>query len=108
MQRLAKLERVARDLQEAHLVVTTEKFRHTAEITLRLTRHEMVSREESDTSQVAIDLAAGRLEQQLRRLKDKRTEHKRSGNGLPGGPGANGAAGPEPEEEPEMRSGTED
>jgi putative sigma-54 modulation protein len=108
LQRLAKLERFARDIQEAHLVVTAEKFRHTAEITLRLKHHEMVSREESDTSKVAIDLAAHRLEQQLRRLKDKRTGHKRPAAGLPGNAGADGAAELEPDQEPDLRSGTED
>ena len=108
LQRLAKLERFARDIQEAHLIVTAEKFRHTAEITLRLKRHEMVSREESDTSRVAIDLAAQRLEQQLRRLKDKRTEHKRPVVGPPGGPGADGVVELEPGAEPDLRSGTED
>ena len=42
-QRLAKLERFARDIQEAHLVVTAEKFRHTAEITLPTAVHAIVS-----------------------------------------------------------------
>lgn len=115
LQRLAKLERFARDIQEAHLVVTVEKFRHAAEITLRLKHHEMVSREESDTSRMAIDQAAGRLEQQLRRLKEKRVEHKRA-RGSAARPGPNGgpgeASGEEPEESsgepPELRSGTED
>jgi putative sigma-54 modulation protein len=108
LQRLAKLERFARDIQEAHLIVTAEKFRHTAEITLRLKHREMVSREESDTSKLAIDLAAHRLEQQLRRLKDKRTEHKRAGRVLPGVDGTDGAAEPALDQEPDLRSGTED
>jgi putative sigma-54 modulation protein len=106
--RLAKLERFARDIQEAHLVVTAEKFRHTAEITLRLKHRELVSREESDTSKVAIDLAAYHLEQQLRRLKDKRTEHKGPGHELPGLAGADGEAQPDLDQEPDLRSGTED
>ena len=108
LQRLAKLERFARDIQEAHLIVTAEKFRHTAEITLRLKHHEMVSREESDTSKLAIDMAAQRLEQQLRRLKDKRTEHKRVGRVLPGVAGVDGVADAVLDQEPDLRSGTED
>ena len=105
LQRLAKLERFARDIQEAHLIVTAEKFRHTAEITLKLKHHEMVSREESDASKVAIDLAAHRLEQQLRRLKEKRTEHKRPARGAAETP-PSGAAGAD--DEPDWVSGTED
>ncbi len=106
-QRLAKLERFARDIQEAHLVVTAEKFRFTAEITLRIKHHEMVSREESDTSKLAIDQAADRLEQQLRRLKDKRTDHKGPVRELPGIAGAGDGAEPGIDQEPDLRSGTE-
>jgi putative sigma-54 modulation protein len=90
LQRLTKLERFAHDIQEAHLVITAEKFRHRAEITLRLKHHEMVSRETSDTKRMAIDLAAGRLEQQLRRLKERRIERKRARGEL--STGTNGAA----------------
>jgi putative sigma-54 modulation protein len=105
LQRLAKLERFARDIQEAHLIVTAEKFRHAAEITLRLKHHELVGREQADTDQAAIELAAQRLEQQLRRLKDRRTEHKGPVRELP----ARGAAAePDLDEEPDLRSGTED
>lgn len=108
LQRLAKLERFAHDIQEAHVVVTVEKFRHTAEITLRIKHHEMVSREESDSSKMAIDLAAHRLEQQLRRLKDKRTAHKGAVHELPGTAGASDEAEPGFDQEPDLRSGTED
>jgi putative sigma-54 modulation protein len=106
-QRLAKLERFARDIQEAHLVVTAEKFRFAAEVTLRLKHHEMVSREESDTSRLAIDQAACRLEQQLRRLKDRRTEHKGTVRELPGVAGVSDEPEPEFDQEPDLRSGTE-
>ncbi len=107
LQRLAKLERFARDIQEAHLVVTAEKFRHRAEITLRLKHHEMVSREESDTNKAAIDLAAGRLEQQLRRLKERRIEHKRAARGGVERTGANG--GPQAGAgEPDLEAGLEE
>jgi putative sigma-54 modulation protein len=81
-ERLTKLTRFARDLQEAHLVVTAEGFRHSAEITLRLKRHDMVSREESVEARLAIDLAADHLEKQLRKLKDRRVTRKRSSPGL--------------------------
>jgi len=84
-QRLEKLQRYARDIREAHLIVTAEKYRHHAEITLKLKSREVVSSEESTEMRNAIDLAADRLEKQLRRLKDKRVDRKRhasSANGL--------------------------
>jgi len=91
-ERLEKLERFARDIVEAHLIVTAEGYRHEAEITLRLKRHEMVSREQSTEPRAAIDLAADHLEAQLRRLKEKRVSRKRN-------PRSNGAAA-EPAAEP--------
>jgi ribosome hibernation promoting factor len=90
-QRLEKLGKFARDIREAHLTVTAERYRHSAEITLRLHHHELVSREESTELKVAIDLAADRLEQQLRRFKDKRQGKKR---GPRRGDGAQGPAAP--------------
>ena len=75
--RIEKLERYARDIQEAHLVVTLENYRHSAEITLKLKGREMVSREESTEDRAAIERAADRLENQLRRLKGKRLSRRR-------------------------------
>jgi len=79
LERLGKLQRYARDLHEVHLVVTAEGYRHSAEITLRLKHRDLVSREESTEMRQAIDLAADRLEQQLRRIKEKRIDRKRGG-----------------------------
>jgi putative sigma-54 modulation protein len=105
-QRLEKLGRFARDIQEARLIVTAEKFRHTAEISLRLKHREMISREQADTDQAAIELAAQRLEQQLRRLKDRRTEHKGPARELPASAGSR--PGADDDEDFDLRSGTED
>jgi putative sigma-54 modulation protein len=96
-QRLEKLAKFARDIHEAHLVITAERYRHSAEITLRLNQHELVGREESNEARVAIDLAAGRLEQQLRRIKERRVDRKRvprgGGEPGPGEPGEDSADG---------------
>src|SRR4249920_639344 len=97
-QRLEKLGKFARDIREAHLTVTAERYRHSAEITLRLNHHELVSREESTEPRIAIDLAADRLEQQLRRFKEKRLGRKRGRGGNERGPAA-GDVGPSPGEE---------
>lgn len=84
-QRLEKLQKYARDIREVHLIVTAEKYRHQAEITIKLKNRDVVSSEESTEMRNAIDLAADRLEQQLRRLKEKRVDRKRhasSANGI--------------------------
>ena len=96
-QRLEKLGKFARDIREAHLTVTAERYRHSAEILLRLNHHELVSREESTELKIAIDLAADHLEQQLRRYKEKRVggrkRESRAGDPAQGG-------GTPPDEEP--------
>jgi putative sigma-54 modulation protein len=85
LQRLGRLERYARDLGDAHLVVTAEGYRHRAEITLHLKGRELASREEATEARVAIELAVDRLEEQLRRLKEWRVDRKRRpGNDLDG------------------------
>jgi len=78
-QRLEKITRFARDIHEAHLTITAEKFRHVAEIQVKLDHHEMVIRDESPEMRMAIDRAIDRLEQQLRRLKERRVDRKRDG-----------------------------
>jgi ribosomal subunit interface protein len=87
--RLEKFVRFAADIQEVHLVVTAESYRYVAEATLRLKQRELAVREEATDPRRAIDLVADRVEQQLRRLHDKRVERNRS-------PRANGVAGPTP------------
>jgi putative sigma-54 modulation protein len=81
-----RLEKISRFLRAAerervdlHLVVTGEKNRHEAEITLRVRRHELVSREGGLDARAAIGLAADGLEDQIRRLKDRSAEHRKGG-----------------------------
>jgi putative sigma-54 modulation protein len=79
LERLLRYFRDPRDLMEAHVVVGLEKYRHSAEITLKLRRGEVVSREEANDSRAAIEQATTHLEQQIRRLKEKRLSRKRDG-----------------------------
>lgn len=77
VERLQRCARFATDLHDVRLIVTAEKFRHTAEVLLRVNHHEMLSKQEAPEMRVAIDLAIDGLEEQLRRLKDRRVERKR-------------------------------
>jgi len=79
LERLLRYFRDPRDLIEAHVVVAAEKYRHSAEITLKLRRGEVVGREQADDPRAAIELAAERIEHQIRRLKEKRLERQRGG-----------------------------
>lgn len=88
LERLLRYFRDPRDLMEAHVVVAAEKYRHSAEITLKLRRAEIVSREQADDPRAAIELAAERLEHQIRRFKERRRDRKRGGRGREGAPPA--------------------
>jgi ribosomal subunit interface protein len=77
LERLLRYFRDPRDLMEAHVVVAAEKYRHSAEITLKLRRGEVVGREQADDPRAAVELAAERLEHQIRRLKERRMDRKR-------------------------------
>jgi len=83
VERLERCTRFATDFHDVRLIVTAEKFRHVAEVHLRLNHHEMVSKEEAPEMKVAIDLAIDGLEAQLRRFKDRRIDRKRDGRGEP-------------------------
>ena len=79
LERLGRYFRNPQDMMEAHVVVAAEKYRHSAEITLKLRRTELVSREQADDARAAIELAAEHLEQQIRRLKERSVDRKRGG-----------------------------
>jgi putative sigma-54 modulation protein len=95
-QRLERLLRYVHDpddIMEAHVVVAAEKYRHSAEITLKLRRGECVGREVADDARAAIDLAGGRIEAQLRRHKGRLLDRKRPSRGRDAGLPAEGAEG---------------
>jgi putative sigma-54 modulation protein len=72
-ERISKLTRYVPELAEAHVKLTAEKYRHRAEILIHVRHRELVAKEESNDLLAAIDAAADRLENQLRRLKDKKS-----------------------------------
>ena len=74
--RLEKSGRFASDLHEIHLVVTAENYRYVAEATLRLKQRDFAVREEATEARRAIERVADRVDQQLRRLHDKRTDRR--------------------------------
>ncbi len=82
-QRLERLEKFASDIHEARVIVTGEKSRHVAEITLRLNQHELVSREHAQDLREALLGALDSLEHQVRRVKEKRIERRQRPGGAP-------------------------
>jgi len=77
-----KLERLDKFLDnpaEASVVLTVEKFRHTAEITIMGDRLNVIAKEETNDMYSAIDMALDKLEKQIKKGKQKIRE-RRSGS----------------------------
>jgi putative sigma-54 modulation protein len=60
---------------EAHIILKIEKNRQIAEATFRTDGADFIGREESDSLYTAIDALADSLSHQLRKHKDKLTQH---------------------------------
>ena len=85
-QRLEKLARYDGEIREVRLIVTQERKLHTADITLRAHQQDVIITESHADARAAIELATDRLEERVRRGKEKRVlEPRRNarGNGLP-------------------------
>ena len=89
-QRLEKINRYDDGIREVRVIVSQERKLHTAEITLRAHQQDVIITESHADARAAIELAADRLEERVRRGKDKRLHApRREGRG-------NGALPPEP------------
>lgn len=76
-----KLEHVKKVLLkpiEAHVILSVEKFRHTAEVTIVATGHKIVGEEQSDDMYKSIDKVMDKVTRQARRSKEKMQDHRRT------------------------------
>lgn len=88
-QRLEKLNKYDDGIHEVRVIVTLERKLHTAEITLHAHGHDVVITEAHADAMAALEIAADRLEDRVRRDKEKRVSApRREGRG-------NGAIPPE-------------
>lgn len=77
----AKVERLERhfdNVTNVHFVLSVEKVRHRAEATLHISGGTLFADAESDDMYAAIDSLADKLDRQIRKHKEKRTDHHRS------------------------------
>ena len=80
----SKLERVTRHFDhviDAHVILTVEKLRQKAEVTLHVRGKELHCESEEQDLYAAIDLLVDKLDRQVLRYKEKRSTEQRSGNG---------------------------
>jgi len=76
-QRLEKLSKYDSRIHEVRLIVSQERKLHIAEITLRAHQTDLVITESHLDARAAIELAADRLEDRVRRGKEKRVKAPR-------------------------------
>ncbi len=74
-QRLERLSRFSRKLDEAHLILWPERYQIAAEITVHTKHFRAVGKAQAPQPQAAFDLALEKVEGHLRRHKERVAEH---------------------------------
>ena len=75
-ERVVKLKKYLDMPSEAHIILSTEKFRNFAEINLSANGWNVNAKEEAKDMHLAIDSCIEKIEKQLKKQKDKVREHK--------------------------------
>ncbi len=75
-QRLSRLSKYVKRPMEAHVVLSVEKFRHTADIALSADGIIIVGEIWTEDMYSAIDIAIDKIERQLKKYKEKIRRHK--------------------------------
>ena len=75
--RLRKITRLVGDTYEMHVILTAEKHRRLAEVTLKFRDHTIVGVEESGDPRASLNGALNKLERQAVRLLERRRSRKR-------------------------------
>ena len=77
----SKLERITRHFDhviDARVILTVEKLKHKAEVTLHVRGKDLHCESEQEDLYAAIDLLADKLDRQVLRYKDKMSTEKRT------------------------------
>jgi putative sigma-54 modulation protein len=80
--KLERLERHFDHVTNAHVVLSVEKLRQKAEATVHVTGGNLFADAVAEDMYAAIDALADKLDRQIRKHKDKLTDHQRPGSGV--------------------------
>ncbi|MFT4580709.1 MAG: putative sigma-54 modulation protein [Gammaproteobacteria bacterium] len=80
--KMQKVERHFDHVIDAHVVLDVEKQRHKAETTLQLSGGTIHAASENDDMYVAIDAMVDKLDRQVRKHKEKLSDHHQREGGL--------------------------
>ena len=86
--KLARLERHFDHVTNVHVVLSMERERHRAEATVHVTGRELFADAIEGEMYAAIDALADKLDRQIKRYKEKTTDHHRESGGLKANPPA--------------------
>lgn len=75
-ERIAKLKKYLDVPAEAHIILSTEKFRNVVEINLSANGWNVNAKEEAKDIHLAVDSCIDKIEKQLKKQKEKTREHK--------------------------------
>lgn len=65
------------DVEYAHVIMDTQKFRHIVEVVVQGKHHLRIeAKEESDDMYASVDKVADKVDRQLRRSREKAVDHK--------------------------------
>lgn len=74
--KIRKMERYGSKAKEANIILSVEKYRHIAEISLNLNGFIITAKEETEEMYSSIDKAIDKIERQVRKYKERLTDHK--------------------------------
>lgn len=94
-ERLGRVDRFVSRPSEARVVLEVEKFRHVAEVTLKLDGRDLVARALSPDMYTSVDQAVDKILEQVKRHHDAAVSHRRKGGKNAGLDGNTGAPGPD-------------
>lgn len=80
-EKITRLQKFVNQITSAHVVLSVEKYRQIAEVTLHVREHTIRGEESSADLYSAIDLVADKIERQILRYKEKIVEHSGRGSG---------------------------
>ena len=86
--KLGRLERHFDHVTNVHVVLSVERERHRAEATVHVTGRELFAEAVEEEMYAAIDILADKLDRQIKRYKEKMTDHHRGSGGLKSNPPA--------------------
>jgi putative sigma-54 modulation protein len=76
--KMGRLERHFDHVTDTHVVLSVEKLRHKAEATMHITGSNIFADAEQENMYAAIDSLVDKLDRQVKKHKEKMTDHHRS------------------------------